>query len=316
MRRPTHLAALEALRPVVEGRQPLVVHTDDPQDTLLADRIAREFDLDLIVAASGHEWEIADRVAASGRTLILPIEFPDKPDVGEDDEALNVSGRTMRRYLDAAAGPARLRDAGVRFALGTRGLGAGDFRENMAKVVEQGLSESDALAALTTVPAELLGLDRVLGTIEPGKIANLVVTDGPMFDEKTTVRRVFVDGVDHEIEAKQKPKSDPNAVVDPRGSWTVEMELGPRTIERVWTISGDKDAYRGTAETREGTVDFEEVTLEGNLLTVKLPGRGGRGSTEMSVVIVGDSFEGTAEMGPRTVTLEGTRTAGPKGGAR
>ena len=58
------------------------------------------------------------------------------------------------------------------------------------------------LAALTTVPAELLGLSRSLGTVERGKIANLFITDGPLFEEDTKVRRVFVDGISHEIEVK------------------------------------------------------------------------------------------------------------------
>ena len=92
--------------------------------------------------------------------------------------------------------------------------------------------------------------------------------------------------------------------------------MGARTIERAWTIMGTEDDYSGTAETREGTVDFDEVSLEGNVLTVTLPGRGGRGSTEISVIVKGDAFEGTAEMGPRSVELKGTRTAGPEGGAR
>ena len=136
--------------------------------------------------------------------------------------------------------------------------------------------------------------------------------DGPLFDEESNLTHVFVDGVLHEVEAPSKPKGDPNAVVDPRGTWSVVFDMGPRTMERSWTIEGEKEAYRGTAETREGTVTFDEVRLEGNALTVVYPSRGGRGSMEVTVIIEGDQFEGLAEMGPRSIELNGTRTSGPE----
>ncbi len=59
---------------------------------------------------------------------------------------------------------------------------------------------------------------------------------------------------------------------------------------------------------------FEDLRLEGNMLTVVLPGREGRGSMELTVVITGDAFEGTAEFGPRSVKVTGSRTSGPDGG--
>jgi len=317
MTRPPFHATYEALQAVLDGQQPFIVHTDSPDDTLLADRIAREFDLDLIVAASGHEWEIADRMATAGRTLILPIKFPDKPEVDEDDDALAVTSRTMRRYLEAAAGPGRLNDAGVPFALSARDLGSSaDFHKNMVKIVDRGLPEEVALASLTTVPARILGLERTLGTIESGKIANLVVADGPLFAEKTKVRRVFVDGIDHEVKVKEKPKGDPDAVVDPRGTWSVTFEMGSRTIEREWIIRGERGDYGGDAETRDGTVKFDDVQLEGNSMTVTFPARGGRGSSEVTVIIGGDEFKGTAEMGPRSVPVKGSRVSGPEGATR
>jgi hypothetical protein len=183
-------------------------------------------------------------------------------------------------------------------------------------MIDAGLPEEVALAALTTVPAELLGLDRMLGTLEPGKLANVVVADGPLFGEETRIREVFVDGYRHVIKVKEKPKGDPNAVVDPRGEWSVTFETGRQSTARTWSIGGDANAYTGTAETRGGTVEFEEVTLAGNVLTLRFPAQGSRGSFEVTVIVEGDTFEGTAEMGARSVTVKGTRTSGPGGGAR
>ncbi len=122
--------------------------------------------------------------------------------------------------------------------------------------------------------------------------------------------------MEYEIEVKEKPKGDPDAVVDPRGEWSVVFDMGARTINRVWTITGDKDAYGGTAETQSGTVSFDSVELVGNAMTVVFPARGGRPSMEVTVIIEGEEFEGVAEFGPRSVTITGTRTSGPRGGAR
>jgi hypothetical protein len=313
MRRPRFHTAFEALRPVISGEQRLVFDVDDPHDALLAHRIGAEFDLLVAVSGSGHEWEIAEQIAATGRELLLPVAFPDKPEVDDDLEALDVSRRTMRRYVDAASGPVKLHAAGVRFALTTRGLkSAADFPKNVRKMIAAGLPADVALASVTTVPAELLGLDQLVGTLEPGKVANVLVADGPLFEQDSRLRHVFVDGTKYDVEAPSKPEGDPDAVVDPRGIWSVVFDMGARTMERSWTVSGERDRYSGTAETRSGIVSFDEVTLEGNVLSVVFPARGDRGSLEVSVVIVGDEFEGVSEMGPRSVDIKGTRTSGPE----
>jgi len=302
---------------VLDGERPVIFHTSHPLDTLMAARLGREFGLEVVVSTSSYEAEYTAALAAAGRALIISTGFPEKPELDDEDEQLSVSRQTMRRYLDAPEGPAKLHEAGIEFALTTSGLDTkSTFHKQMRKIVEAGLPEDVALAALTTVPARLLGIDRVVGTLAPGKIANLVVTDGPLFAEKTKIREVFVDGTRHELEVKDKPKGDPNAVVDPRGTWVVAIKMGSRTIEREWTIEGSEGAYKGTAETGGGIVSFASIELEGNVMTVIFPSRQGRPSMEVIVIIEGESFTGSAEMGSRTVEMTGTRTSGPEGSAR
>ena len=317
MPRPERAPALQALQPVLSAKQPLYLEAAAADDVLLADRIAREFGLDLVVIASGTESEIAAQIAKTGRTVIYPARIPDKPKVDDADEALDVSLKEMRRYLDAAAAPKILRDAGATVVLSAHGLkNSADFPGNVRKMIDAGFPEDAALAALTTGPAKLLGVARTMGTIEPGKIANIVVADGPLFGKDTKVRRVFVDGTDYPVEEKAKPKGDPNAVVDPRGTWSVAIELSGQTLQRTWTIAGTKDHYTGTAETRSGTVTFDKVELAGNALTVTFPASEGRGANEVTVIVTGESFEGSIEMGPRSAPVKGTRTQRPDGGAR
>jgi imidazolonepropionase-like amidohydrolase len=311
--RQEHAAAFDALAPVLARQVPLLLELQDPADLELADRIAREFDLDLVVSGTGHEWEVAEAAAASGRTVVLPLAFPDKPDLEEEDTGLDVSLRTLRRYVDAAAGPGRLHAAGVPLAFTTRGLKAlADVLPNLRKIVAAGLPEEAALAALTTEPARIVGAERILGSLAPGKIANLLVCDGPLLGEKTRVVSAWVDGVEYKVPEKARPKGDPSAVVDPRGTWSVVLELGRGTTARTWTITGQKGAYAGTAETSSGLRSFDTITLEGNLLTVRFTT--GMGAVDAVVVIEGDAFEGTAEAGTHSGKVRGTRTGPPEGG--
>ncbi|MBI1746370.1 MAG: amidohydrolase family protein [Acidobacteria bacterium] len=317
MKRPEYSSAFEALAPVLDRQRPIIFEVDRTQDALLADRLAREFDLRAIIAGSGNEWELLDPLKTTGRTLILPVALPEKPKVEDADEALDIDTRELQRYVHAPENPKRLYEAGVRFILSTRGLkNPADFPKNMRKIIEAGLPANVALAALTTVPAEVFGVSSMLGTLEPGKIANLIVTDGELFAEKTKVKQIFVDGHEYKIDEKEKPKGDPTAVVDPRGTWSVAMEFpGGRSMNSTWIIEGTKGSYSGTSESPRGTTEFTNIQLEGNALTVTLPGRGGQGRFEITVIITGDSLEGTAEQGRMTVKVSGTRTAGPVGGA-
>jgi len=310
--RPESSPAWDALAPVVRGAARVWFHVDGVEDVLLAGRLADEFALDAALYAAGPLDDRPEAVAATGRTVVVSARFPDKPAVAEDDVD-DVTLAAMRRYVDAPAVPGRLRAAGVRVALTSAGLdNPGDFRRNVRRMIAAGLSEDDALAALTVVPAERLGLARAAGTIEPGRMADLVIADGPLFAEDTAIEAVFVDGVRYAIETKPRPKGDPDAVVDPRGTWSVVYDFGGRSIVREWTLAGSPGAWTGTAETQQGTVAFESVELRGNLLTVRQPG-GGRGPTvEIVVVIAGDTFEGSTEFGARSVEVRGTRTAAPK----
>ncbi len=316
MKRPDYVAAFEVLAPVLDRSRPVIFETTRPEDVLLADRLAREFNVNAYIAGAGQEWELLPQVKATGRTLIVSVAFPDKPKVDDPDEALEVTLRDLRRYVYAPENPKRLHEAGIRFAFTTRGLkNPADFPKNLRKMLDAGLPADVALAALTTVPAEIAGVASVLGTLEPGKIANLFVADGELFGEKTKIQRIYVDGYEYKVEEEKKPKGDPNAVVDPRGTWSVVYELpGGRSFTRVWTIKGARGNYSGTAETQRGVSAFQEVKLEGNMLTVTLPGPEGRGVSEIMVIITGDSFEGTAEQGPAKVAVKGARTSGPEGG--
>src|SRR5262245_29710543 len=136
MKRPERSAAYEALEPLLAKKQVAIFEAKEPDDVLIADRLAREAGIDAVVLASGYEQEIAAQVAATKRVLIFPVTLPDKPKVDDPDEALDVTTRDLRRYADKPQGPKALRDAGVELAFTTRGLkNTADFWKLVRKIV-------------------------------------------------------------------------------------------------------------------------------------------------------------------------------------
>lgn len=204
MKHPEKSMAYDALIPVLNRSRLTIFEINDPQDILLTDRVAKEFNLNIVISSAGNEWELLDQIKPLNRTYILPVAFPDKPKVDDDDEALNISLKDLRRYVNAPENAKRLSDAGIRFAFTTRNLkNKADIGKNIRKMVAAGLSMDTVLTAFTTTPAEILGMSTSLGTLEKGKIANLLVLSGELFGEKTKVDRIFVDGLEYKLDDKK-----------------------------------------------------------------------------------------------------------------
>ena len=205
--RPEQNDALTALQAVVDGSMPIIVSTSNEQFALRADRFAAEFGLKLIIKGSGTEYRRLAEIAATQRSLILPLAFPKPPDVSTPEAAQDVTLESMLHWDIAPENPARVDAAGIRFAFTTDRLASkNDFLKNLRKAVKRGLSPSSALRALTVTPAQMLGVEKQLGTLESGRIAGFVVTDGDLFDKKTKITETWIDGIrfEHSPNASRK----------------------------------------------------------------------------------------------------------------
>jgi imidazolonepropionase-like amidohydrolase len=125
--------------------------------------------------------------------ILLSMRWPEASRDADPDEPDSM--RTLETRDKAALAPAVLQKAGVKFAFYSDGLEASrDLQRAVKKALDNGLSREDALRALTLSPAEIYGVANRLGSIEKGKIANLVVTRGDIFDDRTKVEMTIVDG--------------------------------------------------------------------------------------------------------------------------
>lgn len=212
--RPEANAALDALGTSLTGQTAVVFETEDELDLLRAARIAGEFKLNAWLLGNGHEYRMLPELVASRLPVILPLNFPAVPEIETPEKALDVSLESLQHWNDAPSNPVWLARAGVPFALSTTGLKKPEeIWINLRKAVRGGLSKDAALAALTTTPARLFGVADRYGTLEPGKVANLVVADGDLFASRANILTVWVDGQYYETDKARE--------VDPRGTWTV-----------------------------------------------------------------------------------------------
>ena len=136
-----------------------------------------------------------DAVRALGRPVVLPLRFPEVPDLSDPVEARRMGLGSLVHWDQAPANAALLRKAGVPIALTSNGLDKMDaFAAAVRKAIAAGLSFDDALAALTTTPARLLGMDSVLGSIAPGHYAHLIVASDTLFKADCEIRTVWIQG--------------------------------------------------------------------------------------------------------------------------
>ncbi|MCI0531952.1 MAG: amidohydrolase, partial [candidate division Zixibacteria bacterium] len=163
--KPEQNAALAALDNLISGTGKGVFAIGDELSLLRAVRIAQEFGLNLIYKASGYEYRRLAPIQALNSTLIVPLNFPEAPNVATPEAEADISLGDLKLWDTAPENPGRLEKAKVKFALTSHGLKEGDnFLEKVREAIKRGLSEKKALAALTTVPAEICGVSDKAGT--------------------------------------------------------------------------------------------------------------------------------------------------------
>lgn len=174
---------------------PQIFEAEDKWNDLRADRIAKEFGAQYIIKGGGNEYQRIKDIAATKATYILSLNFPQAMDVEDPNDARSVSLGDMKHWELAPTNPAAFEKANIPFCLTAADLrDPKQFLTNLRKAIEMGLSENKAMEALTKAPATLLGVYDKVGSLEAGKLANFLITSGPIFSDKTTILHNWVQG--------------------------------------------------------------------------------------------------------------------------
>ncbi len=322
LERPTSDHILEAFYPVIDQKIPVLFKAEKILDVQRVFTLKSDLGFPLVLADVKEGWPMINKIKASGAKVFLSIDLPEekkkeekKDDKKKDDKKeekketpkAKTAGDLEKEALEKRKAEAianytgqasSFQKAGIPFGFSTLDAKTKDIPANLRRMIAAGLTEDQALAALTTVPAQLLGLSDRMGTIDNGKMANLVISDKPYFNEKAKVRYVFVDGVMYKLEVKEAPKKTDGAVkVAPGGNWSYTTETPQGTGTGKLILKDDNGNISGTITNNMSNKETEikNASLDGSTLTFAFDfDAGGQMMTiEVSVAIDGDSFEGT-----------------------
>jgi imidazolonepropionase-like amidohydrolase len=308
--RPQTDKKLAALQPALRGDMAVMFIANSDQDIRRALMISEEFKLKPMIAGALYGYRIVDRLKAKNVPVILSVDFPMRPSDLPDDE--DESLRVLRQRAETPKGAGVLSQAGVKFAFTGWSLRPNDFLSSVRRAVENGLSKDEAVKALTINAAEIFGVSEQLGTIETGKIANLVVMSGDLFARESRVRQVFIDGMQFEIrnpppQQQQRfggrqggPGGGEQArVTDPSGEWNLTVNSPQGDLSVKMNIRKDGSGFSGTMSTPMGNADLRDIAMEGNKMTARLsiPVSGNNMEATLTATIEGDSIKGALALG-------------------
>lgn len=237
-----------------------VFEVNDILSVLRADKIGDEFGKQFVFKSDGKEYQRLKEAKATGGSFIIPLTFPKPFDIEDPSDARNISFTQLKDWELAPTNPAALEKAGIKFAITSFGLetSAKDFWTNMRTAIDHGLSESQALKSLTTIPAEILGVSEQLGTLSKGKLANFIITSDNIFKKDNIIYENWVQGSRFTV-----AKMD---ISDLRGTYALNMDGSMLEIK----IGGSSGSYDLNVE-RKGADSIKvkgNITRTGDLLSM------------------------------------------------
>lgn len=221
---------------------------------LRAAHLLNKHDFKANLLGNGKEYARIDELKAYGYGLILPLNFPAAPLVGDDDSEREISLAQMRHWERAPANLQTIEQAQLPFALTQYGIKAEDFWPRLKQAIEYGLSEEAALAALTTEAAEMVGTSEFSGRLKPGFIADLVITNGNIFDNGK-IHSIWLQG------DEQRLIEPDNLLLES----SYQINVGQLALDL--TLSTKEDKLAGTLSSGEQELILSQVKFHNKRLT-------------------------------------------------
>jgi hypothetical protein len=268
--RPHYDRTNAALADALEDHAIILIPANNMVEIRRAFELADRWHVRSVIYGGQMSYEVADEISARKLPVLVDLKWSEADKDANPDDLPSL--RTLRFRDRAPSSPAALAKAGVKFAFYSGGMATPkDILKAAKKSIDAGLAPDAAVRALTLTPAEIFGVADRLGSIEKGKIANLVVTDGDLFDEKTKVKYVFVDGQRFDIREPEKPRDPPKG--DLTGKWKLtyttpegaEESTADLTMASDGSLSGTTTGKRGTANIISGYLSGDKFSFTINI---------------------------------------------------
>ncbi len=307
--RPDNDPSLDALVPVVRGQKPVFFDANNENEIRRAVRLAKEFNLKATIVGATEGFEATDALA--GRPTVVSVNFPQPAQTtgwsyrlsqrrAPNDSA--AAAREAQKMIEGNA--AALNQAGIKIALASGGTRSSDFLANVRKAIAAGLPAAVALEALTIRPAELVGAGEILGSIEAGKIANLVVSTGDVLSDSARISAVFVDGIRYEVapppaRAAGGGNGGGAAPAQLGGTWTMTLNSPQGPLDLTMTVTQSGATFSGSMVSQLGTTDISSGEIAGRTATWTTVIQVGGQSITLNYhgEVDGNRMTGSAELG-------------------
>lgn len=337
IKKPGYSEELAAMLPLHKKQMNLYFMTPKSKDIFRAIELHKQSGYTMILSDIQHLTPALSKVKAGGYAIVLSTQLPeevkeekkekDNPDKKKEEksvdnapkseEELALEKRKQESLQDYLGQAALCEKNNISFAFGTASGKSGDVLKNIRRMVKAGLSEKAALSALTTTPAAMLQLSNRYGTIEKGKVASFVFFDKPMFDEKATVKQVWVEGTAYINEEKPKSESKGGeASIKPEGNWTYSAELPGQAQTGKFIFRKDGKSYSGTSIDDNSPGEnfaMEDLVIDGNVVKFKIIVDPTNSVTAYLELTFGaDNYSGTVTIDSMgSFAIKGNKISGP-----
>ncbi len=311
VKRPEMTPTQNAMAAAVQGQIPIIFKAGSDLEVRRAVALQEELGFKLILTGLENYENVIDLIKSSGIPVLIKLQVPDDKAVKnqkseEVTEATKAQYERVKEAYDKALKQVSLLEkAGIPFAFTTIDAKPGDAMKAIRTMIENGLSEKAALAALTTNPASILGISRMAGTIEKGKMANFVISTDSIFKEDAQIKHVVADGYIFDYEVKKKAANEngktEGGAATIMGVWEYTSETPAGSSGGELTISKTGSEYSGTITYDDPsgggkvTAPIKNVALSGNTLSFQFDvNAGGMSLTvDISGEVSGATMEGT-----------------------
>ncbi|WP_367915156.1 amidohydrolase family protein [Leadbetterella sp. DM7] len=257
---------------------PSVFQSAGFHDALRIGKLGNEFGVKYIIKSGGDDYKRIDEIKALNTHLILPLNFPKALDVEDPVDAENVALADLKHWELAPANPAVVASKGIDFSFTASDLPMKSaFFTQLQAAIKAGLSKKDALAALTVNPSRVLKIEDKVGTLKAGLLANFLITDKELFEEKTKILENWVQGARFVV--------NDISLTDIAGKYNTNIPGFNRL-----TVSGEPD--KPALELALDTVKVKPtVTRDKDFLTISYR-KGNEGISRLTGLISGKKISG------------------------
>jgi len=314
VKRPQASPSQVALSPVVQKQMPVLFTAATELEIRRVLSLQKELGFKLVLTGLETYESVIGLIKSSGTPVLIKLQVPDDKSIkaqkaeGVTDATKAQYARVKESYAKALKQAAQLEQAGIMFAFSTADAKPADVKKTIQTLMENGLSERAALAALTTHPATILGISSMAGTLEKGKMANLILATDSLFKEESQIKHVIADGYvfDYELKKKTAPatsgsKPENQAAGAVEGTWEYVSETpagssgGEIILKRENGVLGGSITYDNPTGSGKASASIKNASINGKALSFEFDVSAGGMSLTVTISgeVNGKSMEGS-----------------------